>query len=135
MDFKIYNYGELYTVQRTKADAQGRASILTGLGDMVVWAAHEGRYGFAQFTAGKAPQLNLKLTHRAGDTFTTTLNLVPPRGHNNLPDVSPAMAERNRRRMAHEDSIRTAYVHTFADSTRTAELCSRLKLDFARVRL
>lgn len=134
VDFKIYNYGELYTVQRTKADAQGRASILTGLGDMVVWAAHEGRYGFAQFTAGKAPQLNLKLTHRAGDTFTTTLNLVPPRGHNNLPDVSPAMAERNRRRMAHEDSIRTAYVHTFADSTRTAELCSRLKLDFARVR-
>ena len=53
-------------------------------------ARRRARHGFAQFTAGKAPQLNLKLTHRAGDTFTTTLNLVPPRGHNNLPDVSPA---------------------------------------------
>lgn len=134
VDFKIYNYGELYTVQRTVADANGRASILTGLGDMVVWAANGNRYGFAQFTAGKAPQLELKLTHRAGDTFATTLNLVPPRGHNNLPEVSPEMAERNRRRMAHEDSIRTAYVHTFADSLRTAELCQRLHLDFARVR-
>lgn len=134
VSFMIYNYGELYPVQRTRSDAEGRASILTGLGDMVVWATDSRHYGLAQFSAGKQAEVKVSLTRRSGDRFVTELTLVPPAGENNLPAVSPEMAAANVRRFTVEDSIRTAYVHTFADSARTADLCRELNLPYARVR-
>ena len=134
VEFKVYNYGELFTVQRTCADAQGHASILTGLGDMVVWAAKDGVYGFTKFTAGKDGTVNVSLTRKAGDSFQTDLTLVPPASTDNMPYVSPEAAAENVRRMAYEDSVRTAYVHTFADSASTEALCRETRLDYSRVR-
>lgn len=131
--FKIYNYGELYTVQSSVADAQGRVSILTGLGDMVAWAVDGDRYGFTKFHAGTAGDVPLQLNHRTHDTYTAELTLVPPVGKPNIPEVTPEAAAANVRRLAHEDSIRTAYVHTFADSVATARLCDELKLNTTRV--
>lgn len=133
VEFKIYNYGELYTVQSSVADSEGRVSILTGLGDMVAWAVSGNDYGFTQFTAGGKEEVKLQLNHKVGESFTTQLTLVPPVGKPNIPEVSPEAQAQNVCRLAHEDSIRTAYVHTFADSAATAKLCQELKLDFARV--
>ena len=131
--FKIYNYGELYTVQTSVADAQGRVSILTGLGDMVAWAVDGVRYGFTQFTAGAKEDVKLQLNRQAHDAYTADLTLVPPAGKPNIPEVSAEAAAENVRRLAHEDSIRTAYVHTFADSAATARLCAEVGLDAVRV--
>lgn len=133
VEFKIYNYGELYTVQSSVADKEGRVSILTGLGDMVAWAVDGGHYGFTQFTAGGKEEVKLRLSHKVGESFTTQLTLVPPVGKPNIPEVSPEAQVQNALRLAHEDSIRTAYVHTFADSSAVARLCEELKLEFGRV--
>lgn len=134
VDFKIYNYGEFYTVQSTTADAQGNASILTGLGDMVVWASDGTRYGFEAFTAGKGQTVEIKLNHKSGENFEKELTLVPPTGENNVPEVSAEAAAENVRRLAYEDSIRTAYVHTFADSAATQKLCEAIGLHYQAVR-
>lgn len=133
VDFKIYNYGELYTVQSSLTAEDGRTSIVTGLGDMVAWASAGERYGFAQFTAGKGGEQELRLTHKAGETYVEELTLVPPVGQPNIPEVSAQARAENNRRFAHEDSIRTAYTRTFADSAATAKLCAEVALNFARV--
>ena len=52
--FKLYNYAEFYTVYRGLTDAAGRASITSGLGDLVAWASKGGRYGFQKFAIGRA---------------------------------------------------------------------------------
>ncbi len=129
--FKIYNYGELYTVQKATADATGKASILTGLGDMVVWASKDGSYGLAQFTGGKSENAQIWLKHKAGDAFEQDLTLVPPTASDNVPAVSPEAAARNKVRLAQEDSIRTAYVHTFATKEMTDSVCAELGVDCA----
>lgn len=134
VDFKLYNYGELYTVQTSTADASGRASILTGLGDMVAWASKDGAYGFAKFSAGRDGEVTVQLSHKAGETFAGDLTLVPPTGKNNIPAVSAEAAAANAARFAREDSIRLAYVATFADSVSTDSVCQALGLDYARVR-
>ena len=134
VEFKIYNYGELYTVQTAQADADGKASILTGLGDMVVWASQGGAYGFAQFTGGKASDVKLTLIHKAGDAFSADMKLVPPAATDNMPHVSAEAAAANSRRLATEDSIRTAYVHTFATEAMTDSVCRELGVDAQRVR-
>ncbi len=134
VEFKLYNYGELYTVQSTPAGDDGRASILTGLGDMVAWASSAGKYGFAKFSAGRDSEVRVTLSHKAGETFDGDLTLVPPAGRNNIPAVSPEAAAANAARLAREDSMRLAYVATFADSASTDSVCGVLGLDYARVR-
>lgn len=132
VNFKIYNYGELYTVQSSVTDEEGKVSILTGLGDMVAWAVNGDSYGFVKFTAGNKDIVKLQLNRKFGESFTAQLTLVPPVGKPNIPEVTPEAQAQNVCRLAHEDSIRTVYVHTFADSTTTASLCQSLKLDIDR---
>ena len=38
VEFKLYNYAEFYTVARKQTDAEGKASLTAGKGDMLVWA-------------------------------------------------------------------------------------------------
>ena len=131
IEFKVYNYAELYTVMKTTTDAEGHASITAGLGDLVAWAADNNTYGFTKFTVGKDKDVKIVLNHNEGEDFTTELNITPPTGKNNLPEVDTAARQENTRRFAIEDSIRTAYIATFPDSAKVAEFCEKEKADFA----
>lgn len=121
--FKIYNYAEFYTVSQALTNAQGETSLLSGEGDFLVWASKGTHFGWKKLTA--TPHNNdvqvLVLDHTASDRYTARFDLVPPRGHNNLPPVSPEAAAHNERRKAQEDSIRLAYVATFPDSVAIAK--------------
>lgn len=134
VDFKLYNYADLFTMMHTRSDANGEASITAGLGDLVAWAAKDGRYGFAPLHVGRDSVVTVELSHEDGDAFSVDLNLTPPVEHNNLPEVSDEAARSNNVRKAYEDSIRAAYVATFPDSAATARFCKEHHLDFAVVR-
>lgn len=122
VEFKLYNYGEFFTVYRTYADEKGRCNIQTGEGDCIVWASKDGVYGIDKFKAGTR-DFKVKINHRAGDRFAFDLNLVPPPGHDNIPPVSPEAAAANEILKAREDSIRTAYIHTFPTKEAFAKDC------------
>ena len=49
----LYNYAEFFTAATKECDNEGFASITTGLGDMLAWASHNGKFGFAKFSADK----------------------------------------------------------------------------------
>ena len=132
--FTLYNYAEFYSVYRGRTDAQGRASITAGLGDLVAWAAKDGRYGFEKFSVGRDTLVTVVLRHRQGDRVSVDLNIVPPKGRNNQPYVSPEATAHNERLKAHEDSIRHAYVAAFPDSAATMAFCQTEGYDYAAVR-
>ena len=46
--FSLYNYAEYNPVAVKKSDANGRASLTTGIGDLIVWATDGNRFGFAK---------------------------------------------------------------------------------------
>lgn len=113
--FKIYNYAEFYTVSQTRTDARGEASLLSGKGDFVVWASKGDRFGLAKVSAGSR-KVRVVLDKSPESHYALDLDLVPPRGHDNVPKVSPQAVAENERCKAREDSIRHAYVATFPDS-------------------
>ena len=117
VEFKIFNYGEYCTVVTLTSDERGEVSLHTGLGDMVVWASHEGRFGVAELE-GEA--LTVTLDHAAGDPLTVEYDLTPPPPGRIPADVTEEAAAANRVRLAREDSIRMAYTSTFM----TEEKCS-----------
>ncbi len=132
VEFKLYNYAELYTVMTTTTDHKGRAYITAGLGDLVVWAAADGECGFKKFTVGKDKNVEVEVGPMP-QLSSVEFNIVPPAGRNNMPKVSAEAAAENARRAAREDSIRTAYVRTFPDAERVKDFCRQTGLDFERV--
>ena len=113
VEFKLYNYAEFYTVARKKSDARGQASLSAGLGDMLVTAVADGRFGIRKVSFGKEAQATVVLDHRIGDEFSFPVDIVPPAEKADLPEVTAAQRAENDRRFNREDSIRNAYIATF----------------------
>ena len=119
VDFKIYNYAEFYTAVTKYTDNNGSISLSAGIGDLLVWASKDGKYGYNKASFGKDKTMDIVL-NRDSDTDSKqqvfeeqAINIVPPVENAQLPYVSEEMRKENNRRFAHEDSIRKAYTATF----------------------
>ena len=129
VEFKVYNYAEFYTIARKRSDDNGYTSLTSGCGDIIAWAAKDGKYGFSKYSAGRDNDVKIVLDKSAGYKATMELDIVPPVGHNNLPVVSPEQTALNDRRMAQEDSLRNTYVATFPTTEQVVRLAQELGLD------
>ena len=89
VEFKIYNYAEFYTVATKYTDAEGKAFLTAGKGDMLVWASRDGKFGYAKLSFGKEDALKLSLDRKEGESYTLPMDIVPPVEGANLPEVTP----------------------------------------------
>ena len=131
VEFKLYNYAEFYTVATKTSDEAGMASLSAGKGDMLVWAAKEGLFGFRKVSFGKDSVVDLVLEHKVGDEFSVQMDIVPPVEKSNPVKVSAEQRAENNRRLLVEDSIRHLYVATFYTAERAAARCLELGVDTA----
>lgn len=74
VEFKIYNYAEFYTVATNTSDKNGQACLETGLGDMLVWASKEGRFGFAKVSSNPLTMPTEGLTEDAKEALKPRLD-------------------------------------------------------------
>ncbi len=105
VEFKIYNYAEFYTVATYRSNAKGQASLMTGKGDLLVWASKDGMFGFAKAQSDKT---DVVLQYPVGKRFSVDIDIVPP-PENPIP--SDATAEERAAcavRFTYEDSLRLA---------------------------
>lgn len=109
--FKLYNYAEYYTLSTQIADKEGKASLTTGLGDLLVWATDGNRYAFEKLDVRKDSTMTLKL-HTPHSTLLT-YNMVPPVAGEPKVVATEEETAANARRLAYEDSVRNAYTATF----------------------
>lgn len=111
--FKMYNYSEYYTLATYKSDAQGQASLTTGLGDILVWATDGAHYNYAKLDVRQSDTLTLCMSRDGSTEYVENLNIVPPvPGEAKVTPTEEAMAA-NAKRIAYEDSLRGAYTATF----------------------
>lgn len=120
VEFKVYNYGEFFTVATKMTDSRGRAFLTAGQGDMLIYAYKPNgkgayRFGFQKAHFGTDKQVQLRLKYASGDVINENMLITPPREDAKYPLVSEAQRAENNRRMAVEDSIRGVYVASFVD--------------------
>ena len=89
VEFKIYNYAEFYTVATKYTDAEGKASLTAGKGDMLVWASRNGQFGYAKISFGKDDALQLSLNRKEGEAYSLPMDLVTPVEGANIHEVTP----------------------------------------------
>ena len=134
VEYKIYNYSEFNTVAYKTTDVAGHTALTAGLGDMMIYASKDGKFGFAKVTYGKDEAVTIKLEYEEGSRIShIEMEVVPPVENARLPEVSDEQRAANTRRMEYEDSLRNAYVATFYDLPRSNELAESCHLDASRV--
>ena len=112
--FKIYNYSEFNSVAYKLTDAEGKASLTAGLGDMMIHVSKDGLFGFRKVTYGKDQEVTIALEYeKDSDIAHIEMEVVPPVENAQLPDVTDEQRAENTCRMEYEDSLRNAYVATF----------------------
>lgn len=111
--FKLYNYAEYYTLATFKSDEQGRVSLTTGLGDLLVWASDGESFGYAKMDTREDKALTIKLAHRVGEGYVENLDIVPPAPSGELTKATDDERVANSKRIEYEDSLRGAYVASF----------------------
>lgn len=117
VSFRIYNYAEFYPIATKKTDAAGRASLVCGKGDLMVWATDGHRLGYSKASVGRDRDIKIIIDAPSMVSLGADIDMTPPVSRNNIPEVSDAMRKANDRRMTVEDSIRGAYAATFDNST------------------
>lgn len=123
--FKLYNYAEYYTLATMTTDANGQASLTTGLGDLLIWATDGDTYRFRKLDVRKDSVATMTLEkdvivrqyredmgciHDADDWV---FEMVPPITGDPKVVATEEEIAANAKRLAHEDSLRNAYTATF----------------------
>ena len=113
VEFKIYNYGEFFTVYKQKSNTQGQISLSAGLGDMLVYASHGDKFCLRKVSFGKDKTVDIVLGHNINEAYSENMVIVPPSENAKIPSVTEEQRKENDIRMHQEDSIRNAYLATF----------------------
>ena len=130
VNFQIYNYSEFNTVAYDMTDADGKVALTGGLGDMMIYATKDGRFGFSKVTYGKQDEVSIRLEYEEGSKIPhLEMEVVPPVENAQLPDVTDEQVAENACRMEYEDSLRNAYVATFYTKEMAVEFAYENGLD------
>ena len=118
--FKLYNYAEYYTLATIPTDAEGKASLTTGLGDLLVWATipNGDRFlcTFDKIDVRQDSTLTLRTDYAYDlkyDQAVRLYEMVPPAAGNPQEVATEEEKAANARRLTYEDSLRNAYTATF----------------------
>lgn len=131
--YTIYNYAEFYPAVTKKSNKEGICSMVSGLGDMTIWASKNGKYGFGKINPRIQDTIYITLDKDDNDIYQYDLDIVPPVDIPVKSDIKREEARANRKRMAEEDAIRNAYVATFMDEKSAREFASGLGLNGDKV--
>lgn len=131
--FCIYNYAEFYPVATRNTDASGMAELTAGKGDVMVWASDGINYSLCQSKGDDTNPLEIVLDKNDGSCGEMLFDITPPPARAIDVPVDDALMQANAARLAREDSLRNAYMATFATYASAGEIADALDLDKSRL--
>ncbi len=129
VEFQLYNYAEFYPLLKTKADKNGLASLLTGYGDLFIWATKNGKYGFARADVRSMDTVNVYLELTTEITGGLNFDFTPPIAQDVSDELEESVRIENSERLQFEDKLRGSYEATFIDSSKAYRLSATLGSD------
>jgi len=113
----LYNYAEFYPIAKAVTDEKGFSSIITGLGDLLIWAYEGEKWGYKKISVDKMDSVTVVISDKHPGFLSEKFDFIPP--VEKTPLTSKLTLEErdyNTFRLHQEDSIRMLYMATFKDS-------------------
>jgi transglutaminase-like putative cysteine protease len=132
--YLIYNYAEYYPVYEKTTDKNGRSDVVSGLGDMVVWACKDGFYGYGKVSLATTDKFSVILDKEPGEEYSEEVDITPPpeQAHFSATVKNPDY-QKNNLRLKYEDSLRAAYLSSFMTREKAIMFAKENGLDTASV--
>lgn len=130
VEYQLYNYAEYYPIASGYTNGQGYTGLNTGMGDLIIWAAKNDKFGYQKLSVPEKDTLELVLDQTTPKNREEIWDLVPPHAVKVESTVTAEAKKANDLRLAKEDSIRNAYMKTFRDSAWVKEFAAKNKLPF-----
>lgn len=128
VQFCLYNYAEFYPLATQLTDLQGKCSLTTGLGDLLIWATDKEFYGFKKISVAGSDSIEITLDLLPGKEYSLDIDFAPPITPEPLP-IPIQDKEKNTLRLKQEDQIRAQYEATFITQTATDTFAANLEFD------
>ena len=125
--FKVYNYAELYPICESVTGKEGTASIISGKGDLMIWASMDNRYGYEK-SSEQDDMVTVVLNRVAGEIYKEDFMMNVPL-EQSIKSASSEKIAANALRLAYEDSIRNAYMNTFPTEEYAYKISETAKLN------
>ncbi|MEI8046055.1 MAG: transglutaminase-like domain-containing protein [Bacteroidota bacterium] len=118
VEYQLYNYAEFYPIAKGKTGVNGMSSIISGLGDLLIWAYQGEKWGYKRISVDKMDSVTVVINDIHIGNLSEKFDLIPPVEKNPLP-AKANLKDRdyNTLRLHKEDSVRTLYMTTFRDSS------------------
>ncbi len=134
VEYQLYNYAEFYPIAKGTTDKNGISSIITGLGDMLIWAYDGEKWGYNKISVDKMDSVIVVISAKHPAGFHENFDFIPPVEKTPLPSkITQKQRDQNTFRLHQEDSIRTVYMSTFKDSTWIAAFAAQQELSAERL--
>ncbi len=128
VSFGLYNYAEYYPIAKIYTDKNGKASLETGYGDLMIWVKKDGKTTSALAKSDvKSMTLVIEPTKK---TWKTEKFKICPPNPKPIRVISEEKKAANAIRLAYEDSLRESYLKTFP---RNQESAQRIKESKRRI--
>lgn len=132
--FQVFNSGEFSTIARLTSDNNGKVSLTTGFGDLMVHAAGGNGWGNKKISVTKGDYFEISISEEPPVCGTQEIDMVPPaQTHADAEDPAKEELNTNNRRLNEEDRIRAEYEATFISETQAHEVARELSLPAGRV--
>jgi hypothetical protein len=128
VEFQLYNYAEFYPIAKKQVDKNGISSLLTGFGDLIIWAYKDNNYAYQKITVEQTDTILLKLHPQDGKNYIENFDIVPPIAKDPA-TISAEGESQNKKRLAQEDSIREAYAATFMKQNEATVLAQKYNFE------
>lgn len=130
VDFCVFNYAEFYPLVKKYTDKSGITQLTTGMGDMLVWVNKKNSFGFCKVSV---PAINdtlvVYLDKNPNNVADVEVDLVPPEEKIIVNNTDEKVKFANTAKLKYEDSLRSVYMSTFADSAYSAQLAMEFDLN------
>ncbi|MDR0612892.1 MAG: transglutaminase-like domain-containing protein [Dysgonamonadaceae bacterium] len=131
VQFMVYNYAEFYPISTNTTNKQGETSIISGKGDLMIWASLKDKYGYTKSNVQDEITV-VKLNRKPGTEYEELIVMNVP-GEQPVKKLSPEAIAKNTVRLTCEDSVRTAYMNTFIQQEQADAWAKSEKLNKATV--
>jgi hypothetical protein len=132
VEFQLYNYAEFYPIAKKQVDENGVASLMTGFGDLLVWAYTGNDYAYQKITVEQTDTLVLQLQPIKDIEYTENFDIIPPIAKEPKTVSAEGEAE-NKIRLKQEDEIREAYAASFMNAAEAKNLALKYNLDTSAI--
>ncbi len=132
--FQVYNYSEFADITSLITDEKGEASLITGLGDLMIYAHSNESFGFRKINVKDEEYIEICVSDEISEDETIYLEMEPPAiEYMETVKCSTDELNINAERFKKEDEIRSSYEDTFIKEDEAMKIAEKLSLPEDRV--